>query len=272
MKNKVIKPGIILIPLLLICSFNQEKLFLPKSRSINPKFLSVAKRLTQAYPDFISSYTDSSIIWKDGYEMLLDDKIKNKNFDSLLSFPDIEDQFFFEYKAGQLDIPPPMNHDPGRVRYEPFFMRMYGETREEVEKNLVEIAWLPKSYNKKILISKLNGIDKKLTLISEELEKETELIKYLINIGGTFNWRTISGVNRLSTHSFGIALDINVNFSNYWRWDNKTQDDSKKIEYKNRIPVKIVEIFEKYGFIWGGKWYHYDTMHFEYRPELLLSE
>ncbi|MEJ2663631.1 MAG: M15 family metallopeptidase, partial [Spirochaetia bacterium] len=28
--------------------------------------------------------------------------------------------------------------------------------------------------------------------------------------------------------------------------------------------------FEKYGFIWGGKWYHYDTMHFEYRPELLV--
>ena len=28
-------------------------------------------------------------------------------------------------------------------------------------------------------------------------------------------------------------------------------------------------IFEKHGFIWGGRWYHYDTMHFEYRPELV---
>ena len=27
---------------------------------------------------------------------------------------------------------------------------------------------------------------------------------------------------------------------------------------------------EKHGFIWGGRWYHYDTMHFEYRPELLV--
>ncbi|NUM57423.1 MAG: M15 family metallopeptidase, partial [Bdellovibrionaceae bacterium] len=26
--------------------------------------------------------------------------------------------------------------------------------------------------------------------------------------------------------------------------------------------------FESEGFIWGGKWNHYDTMHFEYRPEL----
>jgi hypothetical protein len=28
-----------------------------------------------------------------------------------------------------------------------------------------------------------------------------------------------------------------------------------------------VEIFERHGFIWGGKWGHFDTMHFEYRPE-----
>ncbi len=39
--------------------------------------------------------------------------------------------------------------------------------------------------------------------------------------------------------------------------------------WRNRIPVEIVRIFERHGFIWGGAWYHYDTMHFEYRPELL---
>ena len=39
--------------------------------------------------------------------------------------------------------------------------------------------------------------------------------------------------------------------------------------WRNRVPAAIVEIFERHGFIWGGKWYHYDTMHFEYRPELI---
>jgi peptidoglycan L-alanyl-D-glutamate endopeptidase CwlK len=34
---------------------------------------------------------------------------------------------------------------------------------------------------------------------------------------------------------------------------------------------EIVRIFEKHGFVWGGKWYHYDTMHFEYRPEIVLN-
>ncbi|MFM7757478.1 MAG: M15 family metallopeptidase [Crocinitomicaceae bacterium] len=35
------------------------------------------------------------------------------------------------------------------------------------------------------------------------------------------------------------------------------------------IPLELVEIFERYGFIWGGKWLPYDTMHFEFRPELI---
>jgi hypothetical protein len=32
----------------------------------------------------------------------------------------------------------------------------------------------------------------------------------------------------------------------------------------------VIRIFEEEGFIWGGKWAMYDTMHFEYHPELLL--
>ncbi|WP_456855101.1 M15 family metallopeptidase [Bradyrhizobium sp. USDA 4501] len=27
-----------------------------------------------------------------------------------------------------------------------------------------------------------------------------------------------------------------------------------------------------HGFIWGGKWCHYDTMHFEHRPDFPESE
>jgi len=36
-----------------------------------------------------------------------------------------------------------------------------------------------------------------------------------------------------------------------------------------RIPAAIAEVFERFGFIWGAKWYHFDTMHFEYRPDLI---
>jgi hypothetical protein len=42
-------------------------------------------------------------------------------------------------------------------------------------------------------------------------------------------------------------------------------------KWKNRIPVEIVRLGERHGFIWGGYWLHYDTMDFEYRPELLAE-
>ena len=54
---------------------------------------------------------------------------------------------------------------------------------------------------------------------------------------------------------------------------NQKQNASTQLKkvmnsFKNKIPKEVVDIFERYGFIWGGRWYHYDTMHFEYRPEL----
>jgi len=65
---------------------------------------------------------------------------------------------------------------------------------------------------------------------------------------------------------------LNTKYSNYWQWDCKCTSENVDLSYKNKIPQGIIDIFEKHGFIWGGKWYHYDTMHFEYRPELLFSE
>ena len=41
------------------------------------------------------------------------------------------------------------------------------------------------------------------------------------------------------------------------------------LKWRNVVPQEIVDAFEAEGFIWGGRWLHYDTMHFEYRPELL---
>jgi len=118
-----------------------------------------------------------------------------------------------------------------------------------------------------LLFSKVNNAHLALAAVSKELDEHPEWKKYLINIGGTFNWRNISGTNRLSAHSFGITIDINTSYSNYWQWDCDCKNEDAKLTFKNRIPMGIVHIFEKHGFIWGGRWLHYDTMHFEFRPE-----
>ena len=83
---------------------------------------------------------------------------------------------------------------------------------------------------------------------------------------GTYACRPVKDTGRLSMHSYGAAIDLNLKFSNYWLWETK---GAANIPYRNAMPREIVDAFERHGFIWGGRWYHYDTMHFEYRPELM---
>ncbi|MEI7581136.1 M15 family metallopeptidase [Runella sp.] len=231
---------------------------------------SAQSQYLKAYPDHIARVTKNQIIWKDSTVMTFDDG-KKKPFADLLQNADLEDQLIQKYPLITIHKPPVTNQDPGRFRYEPFFRKMYGNTQEEVRKNLTEIIWLPKTLKKKLLVTKINQVDKHFQALSDELESHPELMKYVDNPAGTFSYRVISGTDRLSMHSYGVAIDINLNLSHYWQWDCKCKDENVPLTYKNLISAKVVELFEKHGFIWGGKWYHYDTMHFEYRPELLLK-
>ncbi len=228
-----------------------------------------AKKLIKCYPEFVVGYAENHLILKDKSMLIWNDGIKIKSFKILLEKPDVKDMFNQKYTTGILKSLPPKDFDPGRIRYEPLFLKMYGSTEKEVKQNLTEITWCPKLVGQKIIVTKVNGIDKKLAQISKELDEHPELKKYLTDIGGTFTWRNINGTNRHSMHSFGMTIDINTTYSDYWQWSCKCTSEDATINYKNRIPQIIVNIFEKYGFIWGGKWYHFDTMHFEYRPELI---
>ncbi|HWD89059.1 MAG TPA: M15 family metallopeptidase [Mucilaginibacter sp.] len=228
-----------------------------------------AQKLLKYYPHAIAGFSNNYILFNDGSKVLWDDGTKNKSYQWLLNDPDLKDMFSQQYQTGQLKEPPTKNFDPGRIRYEPFFETIYGSTKAKVEKNLVTITWCPKLIGQKIRVTKVNGVDKKLIEISKELDEHPELKKYLTNIGGTFAWRDIAGTHRHSMHSFGMTIDLNTQYSDYWQWTCKCTNENANLKYQNRIPQVIVDIFERHGFIWGGKWYHYDTMHFEYRPELI---
>jgi hypothetical protein len=217
--------------------------------------------LVKAYPDFLDKAENNKIYWKDGTVMTYDDG-KEKSYDEKIDDPDIEDMLSQEYVMGaKWDEPPAKNFEPGRFRYEPFFQKMYGNSKSAVTNNLTTINWFGTS----VQVTKVNQVDKQFEAVMEDLNKlPQEFHKYFNKTAGTFNYRKIAGTDRYSAHSYGIAIDINTAYSDYWQWD-------KSMTYKNKIPIEVVEVFERYGFIWGGKWYHYDTMHFEYRPELLIK-
>lgn len=219
--------------------------------------------LESVYGESFDIVDSNTIKWNDGELLLLDDGV-NKNPKELIESGDISDQFKMVYPKGELFEPPATpENDPGRIRNNKFFKKLYGGTPEEVKMHLKELKWMPQYSNEILLFNTKFKAWENLKKVSDELEKlPPELLKYVVDTAGTYNWRVIKDTNRLSAHSFGIAIDINVKYSSYWKWD-------KEYKYRNEIPHIIIKIFEDHGFIWGGKWYHYDTMHFEYRPELL---
>lgn len=239
----------------------------PKPLTRNERLM---RRLVDAYPGFLAGYDDNAIIWHDGTRMTFDDG-RDKAFQERLNDPDLEDQFYAEYPRGLRGVPPLENVDPGRVRYEPFFTKMYGNCRDDrgaVSAQLEEVVWLPENYGKTLRVTSVNGVADALQKVSNALDKlPRRFMKYLRPSAGTYNCRTIAGTDRFSVHAFGAAVDINAKYGDYWRWSGA--EPGEPLTYRNRIPWEIVEIFEQHGFIWGGKWYHYDTLHFEYRPELL---
>ncbi|MDX2289245.1 MAG: M15 family metallopeptidase [Hyphomicrobiaceae bacterium] len=232
----------------------------------------IGQRLVAAYPDHLAGIEDGLLVWKDGTKMPLDDGVATKDFETLLNSADIEDQFYAPYAKGRAVTPPGLNMDPGRVRHEPFFRKMYGDCDDPryLAETMADVIWLPTRVGAKIKISKINGIAGQLQKVSDELDKlDATFVDFLHPIAGTLSCRTIAGTDRRSMHGYAAAIDISIKHAHYWRWGN--EDGKKKPVYKNSVPMEIVEIFERHGFIWGGKWYHYDTMHFEYRPELLAD-
>jgi hypothetical protein len=225
--------------------------------------------LVASYPDALSGSEGNDLIWKDGTRMPISDG-RTRTFDQKLESPDIKDQFAIPYPlgAGAGAKPPAVNEDPGRIRNEAFFKKMYGDCRRnEVTSRLTAVPWMPGHHGGNVMVTSVNGVAAKLAEASRALDAlPAGMTPYLVPSAGTYNCRNIAETKRLSEHAFGVAIDIATKFSDYWQW-SRTKGGT--FAYKNRIPREIVDVFERYGFIWGGKWYHFDTMHFEYRPELI---
>jgi len=243
---------------------NAEEVYGAAPKNINNSL----GRLVSSYPDMIGGYDKEFLILKNGMKFRISDGRSNKTFRELLEHPDIDDMFYVEYPVGAAPEQPEKNRDPGRVRFEPLFVAMYGDcNKNEVIPKLRTIKWLPKHGGGNIAITTANNVAGALEQVSRELDElPRDLIKYLMPLAGAYNCRKVAGSSVRSMHAYGAAVDINTKYASYWQWDTNDRDEP---QWRNKIPIQIVRIFEKHGFIWGGNWYHYDTMHFEYRPELL---
>jgi hypothetical protein len=226
-----------------------------------------ADALVAAYPDHLTGHEGNELIWKDGTRTIISDGVEGKPFDVLLDTADTDDMFAIPYAPGPPAGAPSLNEDPGRVRNTDFFVKLYGDCRGgEVSKRMQDVRWVDGST---VRVTNVNGVAERLQQVADELKKLPDgFRKFLVPSAGAYNCRVIAGTSRMSMHAFAAAIDISTKFTDYWLWNDPVNG---RIPYKNKVPFEIVSIFEKHGFIWGGKWHHYDTMHFEYRPELFLA-
>jgi hypothetical protein len=148
-------------------------------------------------------------------------------------------------------------------------------TRAETESRLVtlEVAGFTVTVHARIQ-EPLKAVGRELQSLRLSDPAVKAFFKGLREMNG-YNFRYVEGTRSRSLHSYGLAVDLIPKSyqgrNAYWMWAMNGTPDWWTIPYARRwmLPLPVVEAFERQGFVWGGKWLFFDTMHFEYRPEIL---
>jgi hypothetical protein len=126
----------------------------------------------------------------------------------------------------------------------------------------------------RLLVGPLGQVDQEVRAAAVKDPDLAAFLRRLAHIDGQ-HWREVAGTRSLSMHAYGTAVDLipgsyQRQFS-YWRWAAEagiTEWWALPVEDRWLPPPSLVEIFERNGFVWGGRWLFFDSIHFEYRPEI----
>lgn len=76
-----------------------------------------------------------------------------------------------------------------------------------------------------------------------------DLVSEIKTWDGCFNIRKSKGGNSYSLHAWGLAVDINAAWNQF--------------DHKPTLHPRVVDVFKRAGFDWGGDWAVPDGMHFQ---------
>ena len=234
--------------------------------------------LIKCYPGFISRIEERGndivflmnngfIHYKNG-RMLSSENLKNaRKYTSI----------FYEYKKGRHTRLPDYIGEKFRPSRD-FWYKMFGRTENQIRRFCRTSSFLNHSVCvNDLCMESLKIVEEK---IFEAAEKCPEVRSFLKNLDiiYSFQIKKVDGTRVQSMHGFGLALDLIPKSFNrkevYWKWSRVFNKKWYKIPLNKRWspPQEVIDAFENNGFVWGGKWSRFDTIHFEYRPEILFNK
>jgi len=186
------------------------------------------------------------------------------------------DPIFYRYSLEPLTEPSPLPEENPTYCTD-VLESLWGRTDHEIRGHGGSTTFLDhKMFLNNLLIGALAAVEED---ILEAATDNSSVATWIDELDITYSMidREIAGSPTRSHHAWGMAIDLvpksygrlNV----YWRW-SRVYDEKGwhriPVEQRWSPPQTVIEIFESHGFIWGGKWAHFDNIHFEYRPEILL--
>lgn len=180
----------------------------------------------------------------------------------------------YDYSLEQLRTPPPLTDIP--IYSTDFLEALFGRTEQQIRRQGVSTSFL----NRRVFVNTfcleaLQAVERRIFAVGE---RDPAVATWIENIEVAYSFidKEIVGSGSRSHHAWGLAIDlVPTSYGGkhvYWRWSRVfNRQNWHRIPMDDRWspPRAVIEAFEAHGFIWGGKWSHFDTIHFEYRPEIL---
>lgn len=136
--------------------------------------------------------------------------------------------------------------------------RFYGKAGDESQLVSFEFPFPMYYEGKRILRSRCHhkvkdSLLRILTEIGDRWGQTRGVIEEAEDYGGIFNFRKMRGGSTISRHSWGIAIDLDAD------------DNGNRVAWPVNadMPIEIMEIFAREGWLSAGAFWGRDAMHFQ---------
>lgn len=184
------------------------------------------------------------------------------------------DPIFYAYPLEMQTEPAPLPDGPVRLCTD-LQEALWGRTEAQIRKNARSIGFLGRRvFVNDVVAEALDAVERDVLAVAETDDEVASWIDEL-EVAYSFMNRRIAGTAMRSQHAFGLAIDLEpASYEGrqvYWRWTRAWTRawHETPLEQRWSPPARVIGIFERHGFLWGGKWAHFDNIHFEYRPEII---